>query len=115
MSLSIEQISNLQQENERLAKEVEQWKHEYEMLDACCELYSAKLQDFKEKNKKLIRALLTRQKMLQEIEEIARQKVPYINFDQPKTCIEIEYDYARIVHDLEQRMSKILQKISEVE
>ncbi|MBP3846685.1 hypothetical protein J6I39_02935 [bacterium] len=114
MSLSVEQINKLESENERLTKEVKQWKYEYEMLDACCELYSAKLQDFKEKNEKLIRALLTRQKMLQEIEEIARQKVSCINFDQAKTCTEVEYDYARIVHNLEQRMSKILQKISEV-
>lgn len=113
---SIDEINKLKEENERLKKEVKTWKHEYEMLDACCELYSAKLQDFKEKNEKLIRALLTRQKVLQEIEEIARQKVvSCINFDQAITCIEVEYDYARIVHDLEQRMSKILQKIVEWE
>ena len=29
MSLSIEQINKLQGENERLTKEVEQWKYEY--------------------------------------------------------------------------------------
>ncbi len=48
--LSVEQINKLESENERLTKEVVQWKHEYEMLDACCELYSAKLKELKAEN-----------------------------------------------------------------
>ena len=43
MSLSIEQINKLQGENERLTKEVEQWKYEYDLLDACIELMKIKI------------------------------------------------------------------------
>ena len=53
MSLSVEQINKLESENERLTKEVKQWKYEYEMLDACCELYSAKVKDLKAENEHL--------------------------------------------------------------
>lgn len=50
---------------------------------------------------------------LDEIEEIAEEQIPYLNIDKAKTTIEVEYDYANKIYDLEQRMYKILQKISE--
>lgn len=71
MSLSVEQINNLQQENERLAKEVAQWKHEYEMLDACCELYSAKLKEPKAENDRLKEEVETRDNLVEHFRKEA--------------------------------------------
>lgn len=51
---------------------------------------------------------------LAEINEIAKEQIPYFNTDKAKTMIEIEYDYTGKIYNLEQRMYKILQKISEV-
>lgn len=51
---------------------------------------------------------------LAEINEIAKEQIPYFNIDKAKTMIEIEYDYTGKIYNLEQRMYKILQKISEV-
>ena len=48
------------------------------------------------------------------IEDIVKEQIPYLNIDEPKTMTEIEYDYAGKIYVLEQRMNKILQKISEV-
>lgn len=50
---------------------------------------------------------------LTEIKEIAEEQIPYLNTDKAKTIIEVEYDYAGKIYNLEQRMYKILQKISE--
>ena len=50
---------------------------------------------------------------LAEIKGIAKEQIPYPNFGEVKTMIEIEYDYAGKIYNLEQRMYKILQKISE--
>ena len=61
-----------------------------------------------EKNNKL-------KQTLAEIKEIAEEQIPYLNISEAKTMIEIEYDYAGAICNLEQRMYKILQKISEVE
>ena len=36
--------------------------------------------------------------------------MPYMNIAEAKTTIEIEYDYAGNIYNLEQRMDKILQK-----
>ena len=52
---------------------------------------------------------------LDEIKEIAEEQVPYLNIGEAKTMIEIEYDYAGAICNLEQRMDKILQKISKCE
>ena len=52
---------------------------------------------------------------LSSIKNIAEEQVPYLNISEAKTRIEIEYDYAGKICNLEQRMYKILQKISEVE
>lgn len=53
MSLSVEQINKLESENERLTKEVKQWKHEYEVLDACLELAQGKITELKADNERL--------------------------------------------------------------
>ena len=52
---------------------------------------------------------------LAEIKEIAKPHTYYIDDNRNKTTTELEYDYANIVWNLEQKMQKILQKISEVE
>ena len=54
-------------------------------------------------------------KALREIKEIAEEQIPYLNIDKAKTIIEVEYDYADKIYNLEQRMYIILQKIIEVE
>ena len=51
---------------------------------------------------------------LTKIKDIAEKQVPYLNIGEAKTMIEIGYDYAGAICNLEQRMYKILQKISEV-
>lgn len=51
---------------------------------------------------------------LSSIKNIAEEQAPYLNIGEAKTMIEIEYDYAGKICNLEQRMYKILQKISEV-
>lgn len=65
MSLSVEQINKLESENERLTKEVKQWQYEYEMLDACCELYSAKVQGLKKEIERLTKEIKTFEDKLQ--------------------------------------------------
>lgn len=50
---------------------------------------------------------------LRELKEIAERQVPYINLDQVKTCMEVEFNYAGAVGYLQQRMYDILQKIAE--
>ena len=52
---------------------------------------------------------------LSSIKNIAEEQVPYLNIGEAKTMIEIEYDYAGKIYNLEQRMYKILQKISKCE
>ena len=47
--------------------------------------------------------------------EITKEQMPCLNIAEAKTMIEIEYDYAGAICNLEQRMSKIQQKISECE
>lgn len=99
MSLSVEQINKLESENERLTKEVKQWQYEYEMLDACCELYSAKVQQLKEENfnwEQINKMQEKYQQILQDIEEIAKN---YLTECQGFSC---------------DAMNEILQKISEV-
>ena len=51
---------------------------------------------------------------LTKIKEIAGEQIPYLDIDKAKTITEVEYDYADKIYNLEQRMYKILQKISEV-
>lgn len=36
-----------------LKQEIEQWKHEYEVLDACCELAQSKIEELKAENERL--------------------------------------------------------------
>lgn len=36
-----------------LKQEIEQWKHEYEVLDACCELAQGKIAELKAENERL--------------------------------------------------------------
>ena len=52
---------------------------------------------------------------LQEIKKIAENRTYYIDFTRSKSYLELEQDYAKITNDLENRLFKILQKISEVE
>lgn len=49
-----------------LAEEVEQWKHEYKVLDACLELAQGKIAELKAENDRL-------NKILQEIKKIAER------------------------------------------
>lgn len=59
--------------------------------------------------------LKRKEQALTEIKEIAEEQIPYLNIDKAKTITEVEYDYADKIYNLEQRMYKILQKISECE
>lgn len=62
MTLSIEEINKLEKDNERLRQEVIQWQHEYEMLDACIEIYKLGFKMFK-RNFKEIRRIIRSNKM----------------------------------------------------
>ena len=53
-----------------LKQEIEQWKHEYEVLDACCELAQGKIAELKAENDRL-------NKILQEIKKIAETELSY--------------------------------------
>lgn len=71
--MNAEEIKLLQAQNEALKKqcnnlqqEVKQWKHEYEMLDACIELEQGKIAELKAENDRL-------NKILQEIKTIAER------------------------------------------
>ena len=97
----VEAYDKLKAENERLKEEVETWKYQTQKSDEMAD------EDYKKAKKY--------KSCLQEIKEIAEEQVPFIDFSQVKSCIEIEYNYASIVHNLEKRMYKILQKIAEVE
>ena len=68
----------------------------------------------KDKNYNLQRRLDQLKQTLTKIKEIAEEQMHYLDITEAKTMIEIEYDYAGAIYNLEQRMSKILQKISEV-
>lgn len=49
----INRIAELAKENAELKEEVKQWKHEYEMLDACIELEQGKMSELKAENERL--------------------------------------------------------------
>jgi cell division protein FtsB len=76
--MNTEEIKLLQAQNEALKKqcnnlqqEVKQWKHEYEMLDACIELEQGKIAELKAENDRLkeeIETEITNRLMLQEVE-----------------------------------------------
>lgn len=86
---------------DQLKAENENWQKEY------CKLEQGN--DFlAEKNSRLMGCLT-------EIKEIAEKQIPYLDIDKVKSLIELEYDYVGKIYYLEQRMYKILQKISEVE
>lgn len=53
MALSIEDINKLESENKELKKQVAQWQHEYELLDACIEIYEQKVKELKQENERL--------------------------------------------------------------
>ena len=63
--------------------------------------------------------LMTKQRALlqtlAEIKEIAKEQIPYLDTDESKTMEEVKYDYVGKIYILEQRMYKILQKISDLE
>lgn len=62
-----------------------------------------------------IRKLVKYKQALRDIIEIAKPQTHYINIKQNKTASEVEYDYANIVWNLEQRMYKIIQKCEVLE
>lgn len=68
-----------------------------------------------ERNMELYKENNKLKQTLTEIKEIAGEQIPYLDIDKAKTITEVEYDYADKIYNLEQRMYKILQKISEVE
>lgn len=117
----------------RLMGELDQLKVEKEELEK--ELRQKKMTilmnndhyfEVDQENKKLIQRIIeidrsykNRQEELEqtliEIKGIAEEQIPYLDIDKAKTITEVEYDYADKIYNLEQRMYKILQKISEVE
>lgn len=105
-------LGDLQIKNSKLKAENKELKEKWEKH--FCELEEKYLEL---DNKHSYSALKNKQlsKILAEIKEIAKEQIPYLNIDKAKTITEIEYDYAGIIYNLEQRMHKILQKISECE
>lgn len=81
---------------------------DYEVLDACCELLSMKIDELKAENDRL-------NKILQEIKEIAEKPKPFKDFSEIKTATEVEYDYAVICNELELRLHKVLELITKAE
>ena len=148
--LSVNEINLLQKQNEALKKqnknlqqEVKQWKHEYEMLDACIELEQGKIADLKAENERLkeenVKLLFDKGTLvefcnkltqiidekkesenkllqtLQEIKTIAGKPKPFKDFSEIKTATEVEYDYAAICNELELRLHKVLELITKAE
>ena len=100
--------AELKAKNEQLKKEIrlydciDKWGTE-QCRCACRCLGNEFCDDADKKINKLKQAL-------RDIIEIAKPQTHYINIKQNKTASEVEYDYANIVWNLEQRMYKILQK-----
>lgn len=129
------QLKRKEQECERLKEEVSLLKEsnsklqQIEDINSLEKCYLQQIDQLKAENKQLkaekvkyyqqtlddeiqINELL---QTLTEIKEIADEQIPYLDIDKAKTITEVEYDYAGKIYNLEQRMYKILQKISEVE
>ena len=102
------QLKRKEQECEGLKEDRERWKSNFNGKVSAIEELLQQLNQLKTKNIKIY-------KTLTEIKEIAEEQIPYLNIDKAKIIIEAEYDYADKICNLEQRMYKILQKISEVE
>ena len=94
-----------------IKEELNQLKAELEQEKALKETYLA---CYKTKHEDIEGEFFKYKQTLTEIKEIAKPQTHYIDINQNKTAMELEYDYANIVWNLEQRMYKILQKISEV-
>lgn len=100
-----------------LKQEIEQWKHEYEVLDACCELAQGKIAELKAENERLKQgnkelahylACMTEQRnkantCLQEIKAIA---------ESPRECILSEVSCCNICERLD-KISHIITKAEE--
>lgn len=102
-----ETVAELKAECEELKKKVKELHQGWMDCD--------KESNLQEANSEFRQRVINRYKQtLTEIKEIAEEQIPYFNIDKAKAMMEIEYDYAGKIYNLEQRMYKILQKISEV-
>jgi len=79
-----------------------------------CEELKRELMQYDKDVKDLNYFAMKLKQTLTEIKEIAEEQIPYLDIDNAKSLIEVEYDYAGKIWGLEQRMYKILQKISGV-
>ena len=70
--------------------------------------------DYKKRSEVFFEMIKQYKQALREIEEIAKPQPYYIDLEQSKSATELEYAYANIVWNLEQKLYDILQKISEV-
>ena len=93
-------------------QECDQLKVELEQEKALKETY---LTCYKAKHGDIDGELFKLKQTIIEIKEIAKEQIPYLNIGEAKTMIEIEYDHAGAICNLEQRMYKILQKIKACE
>lgn len=96
----------------RFVDELDQLKAELEQEKALKETY---LTCYKAKHEDIEGELFKLKQTIVKIKEIAEEQIPYLNFGEAKTMIEIEYDYAGAICNLEQRMHKIIQKINDCE
>lgn len=108
--------AELKAENEKLKKkQVCGLRPELKyIIDKICCKYNIEAKNYHEKIVEIINNLDKYEQVLTEIKEIAEEQIPYLDIDKAKTITEVEYDYAGKIYNLEQRMYKILQKISEV-
>lgn len=74
-----------------LKQEIEQWKHEYEVLDACCELAQGKIEELKAENDSLKEENYQLQKDCQICEN-------FIDFIPCKPIRDMDYDLQKVIN-----------------
>lgn len=86
-----------------LKQEIEQWKHEYEVLDACCELAQGKIAELKAENDRLKEENYQLQKDCQICEN-------FIDFIPCKPIRDMDYDLQNVIN----QRDKYIQTLQEI-
>lgn len=85
-----------------LAQEVEQWKHEYEVLDACCELAQGKIAELKAENDRLNEEVETRDNL---VEHFRKEAINWAKIS--NDCIKDIEKYKQTLQEIKKYIAKI--------
>lgn len=115
-----EKISKFLKDYKTKDEQIEQWKHKYEVLDACCELAQGKIAELKAENEKLIEGLGIANKYvnkyhqtLQEIKGVAGNNIDCKQYEIDHDCF--NDTRCKALRELIETLQEILDLITKAE